>query len=33
MEFMEGVKRKETLELGELVSGDYTGKEVKVNGN
>lgn len=32
MEFMEGVKRKETLELGELVSGDYTGKEVKVNG-
>jgi nondiscriminating aspartyl-tRNA synthetase len=32
MEFMEGVKRKETLELGELVAGDYTGKEVKVNG-
>ena len=32
MEFMEGVKRKETLELGELISGDYTGKEVKVNG-
>ena len=32
MEFMEGVKRKETLELSELVSGDYTGKEVKVNG-
>ena len=28
MEFMEGVKRKETLELGELVTGDYTGKEV-----
>ena len=32
MEFMEGVKRKETLELSELISGDYTGKEVKVNG-
>lgn len=32
MEFMDGVKRKETLELGELVAGDYTGKEVKVNG-
>lgn len=32
MEFMEGVNRKDTLELGELLAGDFTGKEVKVNG-
>lgn len=32
MEFVSGVKRKETLEIGELLAGDYTGKEVKVNG-
>lgn len=32
MEFMEGVNRKDTLEISELISGDYTGKEVKVNG-
>lgn len=29
---MEGVNRKDTLELGELLAGDFTGKEVKVNG-
>ena len=27
MEFMEGVNRKDTLELGELLAGDFTGKE------
>ena len=32
MDFMEGVNRKDTLELGELLAGDFTGKEVKVNG-
>lgn len=32
MEFMEGVNRKDTLEISELLAGDYTGKEVKVNG-
>ena len=29
---MEGVNRKDTLEISELLAGDYTGKEVKVNG-
>lgn len=32
MEFMEGVNRKDTLEISELLAGDYTGREVKVNG-
>lgn len=32
MEFVSGVKRKDTLEISELLAGDYTGKEVKVNG-
>lgn len=32
MEFMEGVNRKDTLEISELLAGDYTGKEVKING-
>ncbi|MGN0352816.1 MAG: aspartate--tRNA(Asn) ligase [Roseburia sp.] len=32
MEFMTGVTKKETLEISELLSGDYIGKRVKVNG-
>lgn len=32
MEFMEGVNRKDTLEISALLAGDYTGKEVRVNG-
>lgn len=32
MEFMTGVAKKETLELTEILSGDYTGKSIKVNG-
>ena len=32
MEFMTGVNRKETLEISTLVSGDYEGKTVKING-
>ncbi len=32
MEFLTGVKQKETLELGTLLAGDFEGKEVKVNG-
>ena len=29
MEFMKGIQRKETVELADLLSGDYTGKTVK----
>ena len=32
MEFMTGVNKKETLEISELLAGDYEGKSVKVNG-
>lgn len=32
MEFMNGVKRKETLEICEILTGDYEGKTVKING-
>ena len=32
MEFLAGVKEQETLEISDLLSGDYEGKEVKVNG-
>lgn len=32
MEFLTGVKTKETLEISTLLAGDYEGKEVKVNG-
>lgn len=32
MEFLSGVKEKETLELGELLKKDRIGQEVKVNG-
>ncbi len=32
MEFMTGVKQKETLELPELLAGDWLGRIVKVNG-
>lgn len=32
MEFMTGVNKKETLEISELMAGDYEGKNVKVNG-
>lgn len=32
MEFVNGIKRKDTLEINELLASDYTGKEVKVNG-
>ncbi len=32
MEFVTGVSKKETLEIGEILSGDYAGKTVKVNG-
>ena len=33
MEFMTGVNRKETLEISELLAGDFTGKTVRVNGS
>ena len=32
MEFMTGVNNKETLEIGDLLTGSYEGKSVKVNG-
>ena len=32
MEFMTGVKEKETMEIGQLLTGAYEGKTVKVNG-
>lgn len=32
MEFLTGVKTKETLEISTLLTGDYAGKDVKVNG-
>ena len=32
MEFMKGIQRKETVELADLLSGDYTGKTVSLNG-
>lgn len=32
MEFMTGVRRKETLEIGDLLNHDMSGKVVKVNG-
>ena len=32
MEFMTGVNKKETLEIGNLLTGSYEGKSVKVNG-
>jgi nondiscriminating aspartyl-tRNA synthetase len=32
MEFLEGVKRKETLEISDILAGDYEGKTVKLNG-
>ena len=30
MEFMTGVNKKETLEIGDLLTGSYEGKSVKV---
>lgn len=33
MEFLTGVKTKETLEISALLAGDYEGKDVKVNGS
>ncbi len=33
MEFMTGVNRKETLEISELLAGDFTRKTVRVNGS
>ena len=33
MEFMTGVNRKETLEISELLAGDFAGKTVRVNGS
>ena len=32
MEFMTSVNKKETLEIGDLLTGSYEGKSVKVNG-
>lgn len=32
MEYLTGVKKKETVEISELLTGEYTGKTVKVNG-
>ena len=32
MEFMTGVNKKETLEIGDLLTGSHEGKSVKVNG-
>ena len=32
MKFLTGVNKKETLEISQLITGDYTGKTVKVNG-
>ncbi len=33
MEFLTGVKEKETLEIGQIVQGDYEGRVVKINGS
>ena len=32
MEFLTGVKEKETVSVSEILSGDYVGKTVKMNG-
>ena len=32
MEFLTGVKEKETLEIGQILAGDYEGKQVRVKG-
>ena len=32
MEFMTGVNKKETVEISEILAGDFEGKPVKVNG-
>jgi nondiscriminating aspartyl-tRNA synthetase len=32
MEFLNGVEKKETLEISEILAGEYEGKEVKMNG-
>lgn len=32
MEYLTGVKKKETLEISDLLTGEFTGKTVKVNG-
>lgn len=32
MEFMTGVSQKETMEISEILAGDYTGKRIRVNG-
>lgn len=32
MEFLTGVKEKETIGIREILSGDYVGKTVKMNG-
>ncbi|MGN0291320.1 MAG: aspartate--tRNA(Asn) ligase [Lachnospiraceae bacterium] len=32
MEFLTGVKERDTLEIGTLLAGDYQGKEIKVSG-
>ena len=32
MEFMTGVAKKDTLEIGAILAGDFEGKRVKVNG-
>lgn len=33
MEFLTGVKEKETLDIGQIVQGDYEGRVVKINGS
>ena len=32
MEFMTGVKKKETVEISEILAGEFEGKPVRVNG-
>ena len=32
MEFITGVAKKDTLEISEILAGDYEGKTIKVNG-
>lgn len=32
MEFMTGVNQKETLQIHQILAGDYEGKEIKING-
>ena len=32
MEFMTGVKKKETVEISEILAGEFEGKSVRVNG-